>query len=174
MSLVGPIIAASANLSLNYAERLLAGMTADQFARHARTGGVEIKSNHPAWVYGHLAIYPQRVMTALGAPAAAAALPANYEALFKNGVECLDDPTGKIYPPMAEITAKYFEATRAAIAAAASAPDATYAQANPAEGRMRELFPTIGAAVNFYLSGHSQVHLGQISAWRRAMGMSAA
>jgi hypothetical protein len=36
---------------------------------------------------------------------------------------------------------------------------------------MRDLFPTIGAAINFYLIGHVQVHLGQISAWRRGMGL---
>jgi hypothetical protein len=31
--------------------------------------------------------------------------------------------------------------------------------------------PTVGAAVNFMLGGHLQMHLGQVSAWRRAMGL---
>ena len=52
--------------------------------------------------------------------------------------------------------------------------DETFLKPNPNEGRMKELFPTIGAAVTFYLGGHVQMHLGQISAWRRAMGLTAA
>ena len=36
------------------------------------------------------------------------------------------------------------------------------------------MFPTVGAAINFYLTGHVMMHAGQISAWRRCMGMPAA
>jgi hypothetical protein len=42
------------------------------------------------------------------------------------------------------------------------------------EGRMKELFPTVGAAVNFLVVGHTQSHLGQISVWRRLMGLGSA
>ena len=174
MSAIGPVIAASGSLGLMYAERLLPGVTAENFARFARPGGVEIRSNHPAFVFGHLSLYPTRVMAALDLPTGRTQPPANYEALFKNGVECRDDPEGTIYPAMAEVTAFYFEAYRTAVNAVATAADHLLTRPNPAEGRMRELFPTLGAAVNFYLGGHVQVHLGQISAWRRMMGLPTA
>jgi hypothetical protein len=36
------------------------------------------------------------------------------------------------------------------------------------------MFPTIGGAVNFLLVGHVQMHLGQVSTWRRVMGLGSA
>ena len=48
------------------------------------------------------------------------------------------------------------------------------AKGNPAEGRMKELFPTIGAVSAFLLSGHQMSHFGQISAWRRFVGLGSA
>lgn len=37
--------------------------------------------------------------------------------------------------------------------------------------RYREVFPTLGHAVLHILTVHTAIHLGQISAWRRAMGL---
>lgn len=174
MPLIGSILASNGSLTLMNAERLLVGISPSQFARFARPGGVEVQSNHPAWIMGHLALYPQRVLLALGLPLGDSAMPSGYEPLFKNGSECRDDAAGSLYPPMAELSAAFFRSYKAAIAAVASAADEAFAKPNPAEGRLRELFPTIGAAVAFYLSGHAQLHLGQLSAWRRAMGLGAA
>jgi hypothetical protein len=157
-----------------YAERLLKSVTGEQFARFARPGGVEIRSNHAAFVFGHLALYPKRIMQHLHLPEGVTDYPASYEAVFKNGVECQDDPGGTIYPLMTELTERYFASYRAAIEAVKAAPDAVFDEPNPVEGRLRELFPTIGMAINFYLVGHVQVHLGQVTAWRRAMGLPAA
>lgn len=174
MNHIGPILAAPGELSLMYAERLLTGVSAKQFARLAQPGGVVVRSNHAAFVIGHLALYPPRIVANLNRPAGNAAYPAGYEALFRAGTECRDDPDGTIYPSMDELTSRFFDGYRTAIRAVREAPDDVFLAPNPAEGRMRELFPTIGAALDFYLSGHVQNHLGQISAWRRAMGMPAA
>lgn len=174
MAKIGEIIAAGAALGPMYAERLLKDVAVGQFARFARPGGVEVKSNHPAFVLGHLALYPRRIMDHLHQPAGPTEYPASYETLFKNGVECQDDPKGTIYPPTTELTERFFASYRAAIEAVKAAPDEVFDEPNPVEGRLRELFPTVGMAINFYLVGHVQVHLGQVSAWRRAMGLPAA
>jgi hypothetical protein len=171
---IGPIIAASGDLSIAYAERLLIGVTPETFARLARPGGVTIQSNHAAWVLGHLSLYPARIMATLGQPGGATTYPERYESLFKNGTDCQDDPNGALYPRMDELTGFFFRAYKAAVATVNSTVDEVFLKLNPAEGRMRELFPTVGAAVNFYLGGHMQNHLGQFSAWRRAMGLPAA
>lgn len=174
MGQYGAMIAASGSLALVYSERLMAGLTQQNYARFARPGGVELRSNHPAFILGHLCIYPQRILQQLGLVTDAAKVPAAYEPLFKNGVECQDDPQGKIYPPLDEIQGNYFKGYRAAINAVAEASDQKLLELNPLEGRMRELFPTLGAAFTFYLAGHTQSHLGQLSAWRRAQGLAPA
>lgn len=170
-TLVGKTIATAGKMAPAYAERLLAGVDAKAFARFATVGGKVVPSNHPAWALGHLALYPERVMQHLGRDPGAARVPAGYEALFKNGVECRDDPEGTIYPPMAEIVNLFMASYATALAALAEAEDSTLAGPNPTEGRMRELFPTLGSMLLFYMSGHPQIHLGQISAWRRMMGL---
>jgi hypothetical protein len=157
-----------------YAERLLAGITQESYARFARPGGVEVQSNHPAFILGHLSLYPTRVMQYLKQPVGPTAFPPSYEPLFKFGAECQDDPAGNIYPRFEDMRQFFLDAYRAAIAAVESAPDEAFDAPNPAEGRLREMFPTVGSAINFYLVGHVQVHLGQFSAWRRAMGLPAA
>ena len=172
MATIGPILAASGKLGLGYAELLLKDIRPDQFARLARPGGVIIQSNHPAFAFGHLSLYPQRVMQLVGQPLGETATPPAWDELFKAGCECRDDADGAIYPPMAEVSNKFFAAYKTAIGAIASADDAIMHKENPAEGRMKELFPTIGAALGFFVGGHVQMHLGQISAWRRAVGLS--
>ena len=44
---------------------------------------------------------------------------------------------------------------------------------NPNE-RMRAKFPTNGAMLAFYVGGHFMLHMGQLSAWRRAVGLGPA
>lgn len=174
MGQIGQILTASTQLSLQYAERLLNGIRAEQFARFARPGGTLLSSNHGAFVLGHLSLYPARAVAAIGLPAGETAYPPHFEALFKNGVECKDDADGRLYPKMEELTTVFFRTYRAAIQAVSAAPDEPFLKPNPAEGRMRELFPVIGGAIGFYLGGHMQNHLGQMSAWRRALGLPAA
>lgn len=174
MNRIGPMLGAGCRLGLSLTEKLLAEVEADVFGQFARPGGMTVRSNHPAFVLGHLCLYPSRVMQLLGYPAGQTSAPASYDALFKAGVECRDDPQGLIYPPMTEIVEKFFAGHRAAIAAVEEAGDEVFFKPNPTEGRSRELFPTIGAAIGFYLGGHVQLHLGQFSAWRRMMGLGSA
>lgn len=174
MGQIGQVIAAAGSLALNYAERLMAGVSQQNYARFARPGGVELRSNHAAFILGHLAIYPARILPVLRAGDAGPAVPAGYEALFKNGAECLDDPLGSIYPGLDELRRHFFEGYRATLQATIDASDQTLLSPNPDEGRMKELFPTIGAVTSFYIAGHTQMHLGQLSAWRRACGLPAA
>lgn len=174
-STIGQMIATSGAASLRYGEALLKDIRADQFARLPNLGGKVIQTNHPAWVYGHLSLYPRRVLGMVGLDADAPANPAGFEDLFKNGTSCLDDPAGTIYPKMEAITAHFLAAMRYAIQTLPKADDAVFSKQNPIEGRMRELFPTIGVAATFMLGGaHAMSHLGQVSAWRRCMGMTSA
>ena len=173
MSTIGPMIAASARLGLGYAERLLSEVTPAQFARFARIDDTVIQSNHPAFIYGHLSLYACRVIDGVGADGSPFRPTDAFVQAFSKDAVCVDDPDGSIYPPMAEITAALFESHRAAITALEAAADDVFLTENPNEA-MREKFPTTGAMHAFYMGGHFMLHMGQMSAWRRAMGLGAA
>ncbi len=173
MPTIGPMIAASARLGLGYAERLLKDVRTDQFSRFARVGDTVIESNHPAFIYGHLSLYACRVIEGAGADATPYQPSASFVELFSKDAVCVDDPQGSIYPAMDDVTSALLDGYRAAADALERADDFRFTAANP-NGAMREKFPTAGAMHAFYIGGHFMLHMGQMSAWRRAIGMGSA
>jgi hypothetical protein len=174
MGSIASAIVPAGNLSLRYAEMLLKDVKAADFARFPSPGGKVIQTNHPAFVYGHLAMYPQRAMEMLGLPKGVTATPAEWEGLFKAGVECKDDPSGTIYPPMEKIASFHKAAYETVVKAISEASDAQLSAPNPTEGRMKEMFPTVGAVCSFIIAAHPMSHYGQVSAWRRCFGLGSA
>ncbi len=170
---IGPMIAASAKLGVGYAQKLLTDVKEEDFARFARIGDTVIESNHPAFVMGHLCLYPPRILGDLGGDLAKTAPPESFQQLFSHEAKCIDDPDRKIYPSMDEITGVMMAGYAAAIEQLESTEDEAFLADNSIE-RLRDRFPTMGAAHGFYAGGHIMMHLGQFSAWRRAMGMGAA
>lgn len=165
---LGNVIADSLGLSLGYADRLLEGISAARFPRFATVGGQVVESNHPAFVYGHLSLYAPKILHQIGAPAPQ--IPEGFELRFSKTAQCVDDPDLDLYPAMDEIVTFFHEGHRMVTGALRSTPDDVLQRPNPAEGRMKELFPTIGSVQAFYCGGHMMMHLGQVSAWRRMEG----
>ncbi len=168
----GQTIGDGLQLSLNYARRLLDGVSADSFARLASPGGQIVASNHPAFLYGHLSLYSPRIISMAGGQPPET--PDGFEELFVKGTECRDDADGLIYPSMDVITGFFFNGYDAALEAIRGADDAVLQQPNPASGPMAEKFPTAGSMCSFLSCGHLMVHLGQMSAWRRMQGIGPA
>lgn len=136
-------------------------------------GGQPIESNHPAFILGHLSLYSCRIVEQLGGDASSIMPSPEFEKVFSHQVKCVDDPDGSVYPAMDKITERYFTGLNRAIATLENADDALFAVENPNEP-MRGKFPTIGAMHAFYVGGHTMMHLGQMSAWRRCIGLGAA
>ncbi|MCA9261960.1 MAG: hypothetical protein KDA61_22235, partial [Planctomycetales bacterium] len=109
----GNSIADSLALAIGYAQRLVVGIPDDQFGRFARPGGVAVESNHPAFVLGHLALYPSRIIGQLGGDGPSVAAPDGFEALFSKDAKCLDDVDGSLYPAAEEIKRAFFPAYEA-------------------------------------------------------------
>lgn len=174
MATTGKTIAAAGQFTVNFAEAMLKDVTPAMFARQPELGGKKIICNHPAWVYGHNAVYASRMMELMGLPLGVTAKPAGYDDLFKNGTECKDDPTGTIYPKMDELAPYMINAYKAVLAALPTVSDAVFLQPNPGTGRFAEMLPTVGGVVTFLLTGHPMSHLGQVSTWRRCMGLGRA
>lgn len=169
------IIVDSSKPLSGYTERLLKDVGAHNYARKPTwgIGGEIIDCNHAGFCIGHLAIYPARILTILGQDPAKAAPPAGFEDLFAAGKPCLDDPHATIYPAFDLIVTTYNRATEAARDAVAKVNDSELTKPNPNE-KSRATFPTVGLLVNFLLNNHVAMHLGQISTWRRAMGLPTA
>ncbi|HRQ75476.1 MAG TPA: DinB family protein [Phycisphaerales bacterium] len=152
--------------TLGYAEALVRDIPADQFAHMPHP-----QMNHPAFIMGHLSIYPDRLLKMVGRAELVREI-SGYADLFSAAAKCLDQPG--LYPPKDEIVGYYMERYRTIRDVVAQLPDEVFTRENPMEGRLKELFPTIGGAVNFMLNNHNMMHLGQISAWRRAVGLGPA
>ncbi|HEX2839020.1 MAG TPA: DinB family protein [Phycisphaerales bacterium] len=173
MGLHAQNIAAACKISRGYAERILVGVKPEQFARKAVVNGTTIDANHPAWVFGHLATYPAKLAAMVGLDPAKFAAPANFEAIFKDGTPCQDDPSGTIYPSMESVTTAFFRTHDALIEALGSVDDAKLIEPTPDE-KARARFPLLGGRVLFMANNHIMMHMGQVSTWRRCMGMPAA
>lgn len=174
MGQLGKTIAAAGQFSVIYGEGMLKDVKAELFARRPVINGKTIECNHPAWVYGHLGLYSFRVCEFLGIDPGPTVKPAGWDDLFKNGSECKDDPTGKIYPAMEKLTKYYMDGYRHVISRLPEVNDEVFARENPATGRFKEVLPTVGGAVTFMMTGHPMSHLGQISTWRRCVGLGSA
>jgi len=151
------------NLTLGYAEMLTADLSEEQFAHMPHPD-----MNHPAFCLGHLAVTANGVLKTIGRADLADSKP-GFEQLFDTGAKCLEGDGG--YPAKEELLAYYLDRYRVLGGAARELDEAALAGPNPSDGRLREMLPTLGGYLNFVLNGHNMAHLGQISAWRRAVGL---
>lgn len=166
----GKMIADSAARGIGYAERLMKGLPDDRFARMSSPGGQQVDANHPAFIFGHLCLYPQKVMEHIGASTEQTRVPESFDAVFSKTAKCQDDADGTIYPSAEVIKETFCRTYAAALEAIAECDDSILGKDNPDEA-MNSVFPTMGSMLNFYLTSHVMVHLGQLSTWRRMEGM---
>lgn len=156
-------IVAALRRTIGFAELLVKDIPPDKFAHKPHPN-----MNHPAFCMGHLSLYPNRIFTVIGQPKLIVEKP-RFAELFQAGCACVEQD-GR-YPHKDEIVSYYMERYNAALKTIAAVPDEVFQRENPLEGRLKEIFPFVGMAVNFLLNNHNMMHLGQISAWRRAVGL---
>lgn len=171
MGQMGELLTVTTGRTMGLAKGLLTGIDAKDFAKQPMADGKVIDTNHPAFVYGHLALYPARVMAMLGQDGSAVACPARYDELFAAGVRCAHDPDGSQHPPMDDILSRFDRGYAALIEAVKNTDDATLTGPIQGNDRYREVFGTVGGAAGFMLHDHLMFHLGQVSTWRRMMGL---
>lgn len=148
---------------LGYGNLLVADIPAGQFTTMPHP-----KMNHPAFILGHVTLTANGALEMLGRPEKAVT-PDGYPALFEMGAECKAE--AGLYPSKDDLVGLYVQQHEAALEALRQAPDDLFQRENPASGRFKEMFPTVGGALNFLVNCHHMSHLGQISFWRRAVGL---
>jgi hypothetical protein len=161
------VLADAAVLGPRYAQRLCKDIPANIFGSLATPGGVTIDSNHPAFVIGHLNLYPVRVLDFLKLPTDQVTPPELYQKLFSKDAKCVDDRTCELYPHKDELMTFFERSYHIALESLRQADDELLLADNPVDSPMKQLLPTLGSVIGFYLGGHVMSHCGQISAWRR-------
>jgi hypothetical protein len=150
--------------SFAYALDYLRGQVADVAAEDmvAQPKGI---TNHPAWTIGHLTFVCQQLGGAIGLDSW---LPDEFARRFGPGSVPVDD--ARAYEPkevaLARLVDGQMRLTRAIEQLDESRLDAPFP--DPA---YRDVFPTIRPALTQVLVGHPAFRVGQISIWRKAMGL---
>lgn len=146
--------------ALNYAKMLVADVPEEQMTAQPVPNRV---INHPAFLLGHLAWANDNAVALVGGAPQLAHLKETY------GMGAKPSADRATYAPKSQLIDWLGQAHRSLLAAVESAtPEAL---AKPAPERMRGMFPTVGTMLAGLMTGHYTNHLGQLSAWRRAMGL---
>ena len=142
--------------------RTLVAEVADERLTEQPLAGV----NHPAWILGHLAYSGDGAVGVLGGQKTltgdwtkrfgAGSKPSSLRADYQSKDELL------------HVLEERFDCARQM---AATATPEKVAGSNP-NPRLKEGLPTVRDAVALLLTGHLAFHLGQLSAWRRMIGLA--
>ncbi len=145
-----------------YALRLADDLNDAQFV--AQPPGLPAILNHPAWLFAHLNVY---------APICSAMLRRQE---FTDPIDHPYGPKSQVrtrqgdYPARSDLLTEYRRSHDDAQRALESIDDRVLAEPNPLE-RWRTMHPTVGDMVMTLMVKHESHHLGQLSTWRRAMGL---
>lgn len=173
MSSIAELATLSSKPIRAYAERLLQGINPSDFAKKPECGGRIIDTNHPAFVYGHLSLYPWRISKLLDLNLTEFEPTPDYFELFSMNAKCTHDPEGKIYPPMKFITEFFFNGFDKVLEVMPQVPDEKLTAVSDDE-RSKARFPIVGSFIIYLLTAHPNGHLGQVSVWRRCMDLGPA
>ena len=121
--------------------------------------------NHPAWVIGHLTITCQNLGGVIGL---AEWLTDDWAERYGTGSVPIAD--ADLYETKEDALAMLRDAQVKITKAVDQLNDLRLDEPFPDES-YREVFPTIRHALTQVLVGHTANHIGQVSVWRRAMGL---
>lgn len=150
--------------NLDYAKRLTADLTEAQWCHQPGT----IK-NHAAWVIGHATWVADKVTLARMLKQESKT-DASWDVLFNNKSQPTNE-TGR-YPNKATLLGAYEQSILRIAAALKDKPDSFLDQPTPDEGFIKR-YPLMADTLLHLMVGHDAMHLGQLSAWRRAQGLPA-
>ena len=150
----------SFNYSLDYLVEQLADVS--EAAMTVQPGGL---LNHPSWTIGHLTFVLHMIGGVVGVRSC---LPETFPRLFGPGSTPENDRGS--YDSKDEAIRRLRELQFLVTEAISKVEDDFLDQRFPDEAYL-EVFPTIRHALTQVLTGHTAFHVGQISMWRRAMGL---
>lgn len=145
---------------VEYTRNLVAGVDDSRLADQPLPG-----VNHPAWLLGHLAFAADGAGTFLGQPRQ---LDDAWKQKFGGG--SVVSNVRSEYPDKDTLLRIFEERNAAAGQLMQSVTPEQYQAPNP-HARLKESLPQAGQAVAFLMTSHLAIHLGQLSSWRRMIGL---
>ncbi len=146
--------------NLEYLRLQVQDIPSESFSQAAFPGG-----KPPVWILGHLAIANDYTLQLLGEPAAC---PAEWHARFGPGssAEVTDGSSAE------ELLAGIWRgAELVKLAVPRATPERLAEKHTVPMKQLMRFTPTVGDLVGHLLSTHFATHLGQLSVWRRQMGL---
>ena len=152
------------NKNRSYGANLISDLDESQMALQIAPDG-KAAANHPAWVFSHLGLYIPVI-----------------EAIIKN--ESFEDPKGHQFGMESKPTSDAsVYASKEQLAADFDAGHERVAQLLQEVGdvvldykiklaRWEPVMPTASLALPYLMLNHENIHLGQLSAWRRIQGLA--
>lgn len=148
-------------IAMRYAGMLAKDIPAEKFGHMPHPS-----MNHPAFCYGHLSLYPNYVLEMIDRSDLVAAKE-GWSELFEAPTPCVEQD-GR-YPEKDEILQHFTERHETVATAMREVSDDVLAREH--DGYFKGKIATNGGVANFMLASHTMMHLGQVSAWRRAVGL---
>jgi len=150
----------ASQVNLEYAKKLVADIPNDKMCVQPAPG-----MNHAAWVLGHLTFVFDSMIRVWDLPHG---MPKEWIELFNLASKPVADASR--YPSKETLLEAYEKSYRRVVDAVRAASPEALAREFP-NPRLRPMLPTVGVAMVHVLTSHHALHLGQLSAWRRAQGL---
>ncbi len=147
----------------DYAERLTHDLTDEQMILQP-AGERDLTVNHPAWCLSHLNAYLPVIEAVIQGQAFEDPRGHRY------GMESRPLLSSSEYAPLSEIIQQW-NAGHDAIVALLETQDETVFERPVQMERWATVMPTAGVCLPYLMLNHENIHLGQVSAWRRVLGM---
>ncbi len=160
--MLAPLIATIEH-TRNQTLELVADLSDEQIVRQPAPG-----TNHPAWVLGHLLFVDGNFLALLGGQPPR--LEPNWKEVYGAGSTPVADQAR--YKPKQFYLDRMAKVHGQTLARLQSLTPADLAKPHPDPAR-RERFATLGHAVMLYGTWHEAYHAGQLSTWRRVLGLPA-
>lgn len=147
-----------------YAPSLVADLTEDQMV--SQPGQGDAPSNHPAWVLSHLNAYLPVIESLI--------LGKEFQDPKEHPFGMMSKPESdrSIYQSKDELVTEFVEGHDRMVELLSSAEENVLSQPVVLP-RWKDVMPKVGIALPYLMLNHENIHLGQLSAWRRIQGLPA-
>ncbi len=144
--------------NLDYGQRLVGDLSSEQMVSMPVPG-----ANHAAWILSHLNLYYPVLVNLLRREAF------DDPKQHKFGMLSRPEARPEEYPPRQSLVSAFVDGHNAVEAALRAADESIFEAPQPLE-RWKPNMPKVGITLHYLMLVHENVHLGQLSAWRRMLG----
>jgi len=147
----------------DYGLRLTGDLT-DAQAIQEPAGERDLAVNHPTWCLSHLNVYLPVIQAVIKGESFEDPKGHRY-GMQSSPVHSLDE-----YEPLATVRNKWDQGHDLVCDLLANADDSVFEKSVQME-RWAQVMPNAGICLPYLMLNHENIHLGQISTWRRVMGL---